>query len=235
MGSKRFKNLDCAYCVRRKSVTGDHIFAREFFLPRDRDRLPQAPTCEYCNNEKSKLEHYLTTVLPFAGRHNQSLENLTELTPKRLNKNHSLQRELQEGKVDVNVSGNEVASKTTGLPVREGTIEALFNYIARGLSWHHWGVYMNPDNEIESLALTAYGEKFFQDNFFSLRPGKRVLANIGNGTVIYEGVQGVDSPQISIWRFRFYGGITLVEAGSPHASTEIGVISGPPDVQIAPN
>lgn len=227
MGSKRFKGLNCAYCVRKKSVTGDHILAREFFLPADRDHLPQAPTCEFCNNEKSKLEHYLTTILPFAGRHKQSFENLTSLTPKRLNKNQALKRELQNGHTQLNLIENGLDSRATALPIRQGTIEALFSYVVRGLSWHHWETYLDPESEIESLALTSEGSKFFQDNFFSLRPGKHIFANIGSGTVIYEGIQGIDSPQISIWRFRFYGGMMLTDTVSRDFSNEIGVISGP--------
>ena len=74
--SKKFKSQRCAYCAEREAVTGDHIFAREFFLPSARANLPQAPICEQCNNEKSKLEHYLTTVLPFGGRHSASPKTL---------------------------------------------------------------------------------------------------------------------------------------------------------------
>jgi 5-methylcytosine-specific restriction endonuclease McrA len=75
--SKKFKGKTCAYCGEREAITGDHVFAREFFLPSDRADLPQAPICGECNNEKSKLEHYLTTVLPFGGRHPASAENLS--------------------------------------------------------------------------------------------------------------------------------------------------------------
>ena len=95
--SKKFKGKRCAYCAEREAVTGDHIFAREFFLPSARANLPQAPICRECNNEKSKLEHYLTTVLPFGGQHPTSLENLESMVPKRLRKNAKLHRELAAG------------------------------------------------------------------------------------------------------------------------------------------
>ena len=74
--SKRFKGKICAYCSTRPAVTGDHIFARAFFLEDKRDNLPQAPACAECNGLKSTLEHYLTTVLPFGGRHPGASENL---------------------------------------------------------------------------------------------------------------------------------------------------------------
>jgi hypothetical protein len=44
-------------------------FARGFFVETRRDRLPKVPACQPCNQVKSGLEHYLATVLPFAGRH----------------------------------------------------------------------------------------------------------------------------------------------------------------------
>lgn len=225
MGSKRFKNLDCAYCNKRKSVAGDHIFAREFFLPVDRDNLPQAPTCEPCNNAKSKLEHYLTTVLPFGGYHPQASMNLTEMVPKRLSRNQSLRRELQENQRTINLVDDGAKSGAMALPIKEGVIEALFFYIVRGLVWHHWVIYISPSTDIEVLILTTYGAQFFQDHLFSLWASNRVFENLGNGTVIYEGIQGVDSSQISVWRFHMYGGIIFTEANAHYFASEVGVIS----------
>lgn len=107
--SKKFKGQRCAYCAERDAITGDHIFAREFFLPSARADLPQAPICQECNNEKSKLEHYLTTVLPFGGQHSASLENLTSMVPKRLRKNARLHSKLAAGrrKTSTHTSGGE--------------------------------------------------------------------------------------------------------------------------------
>ena len=65
--SKKYKGKLCAYCTNKAAEAGDHVFSREFFLVEDRDDLPQAPICDSCNNAKSKLEHYLTAVLPFTG------------------------------------------------------------------------------------------------------------------------------------------------------------------------
>lgn len=233
VASKRFKNIDCVYCMEQKSVAGDHVFAREFFLPADRDNLPQVPTCEECNNKKSTLEHYLTALLPFGGRHAQSSDNLSQLVPGRLKKNEKLLRELQSRQTTAAVveDGNE--TEVTALPIREGTIEELFRYIVRGLAWHHWGTYIFPQSNVEVSALTPDGATLFEQHLFSLRSNNRVLVNLGNGTVIYEGMQGVDAPQISVWRFRMYGGILLTEKGDV-GSTEIGVTSGASGLRRSP-
>jgi len=92
--SKKFKGKTCAYCARDKATTDDHIFAREFFTIADRHNLPKVPACAHCNNAKSKFEHYLTTLFPFAGRHARAVENLVSGVPGRLEKNHKLHREL---------------------------------------------------------------------------------------------------------------------------------------------
>ena len=69
MRSKKFAGELCVYCNSSPAVVPDHVFAREFFLVNQRDKLPQVPACDKCNNEKSHLEHYLTALLPFGGSH----------------------------------------------------------------------------------------------------------------------------------------------------------------------
>ena len=98
MSSKQFRGKLCVYCCERSAVAGDHVFPRELFVERSRANLPQVPTCDLCNNQKSKLEHYLTTILPFGGRHADARENLVNLVPGRLARNLRLGRELNAGR-----------------------------------------------------------------------------------------------------------------------------------------
>ena len=88
----------CVYCSDQPACTGDHVFARSFFVVRVRDNLPQVPACEACNNRKADLERYLTTVLPFGGLHPDAHENLVEQVPRRLTNNLRLPRELAAGR-----------------------------------------------------------------------------------------------------------------------------------------
>lgn len=62
-----------------------------------------------------------------------------------------------------------------------------------------------------------------------MRAAQRVLIDLGNGTVVYEGIQGVDCPEITVWRFRFYGGMILSE-NLAETSTEIGAMSWPIEI-----
>ena len=60
----------------------------------------------------------------------------------------------------------------------------------------------------------------------------RVIAfteNLGDGVFIYEGVQGLDDPVVTVWRFAVYGGLAAYEdVASPEAmGSQIIVLTGP--------
>lgn len=228
MGSKRYKNKLCVYCANRQSVTADHVFAREFFLPNHRGNHPQVPACEPCNNSKSTLEHYLTTILPFGGRHRDSLETLTSLVPKRLAKNQKLRRNLASRSNRVWSIENGICQRATAVPLKAGNIERLFGLIAKGLAWHHWKIYFTEEHELETLILTQAGQQFFEQSIFRLNAAQRVQINLGGGAIQYEGIQGVDCPHVTVWRFTIYGG--LIMCGDPEAlgetCSQIAVITG---------
>jgi hypothetical protein len=229
MASKRFKSQVCAYCAARSSCTEDHVFARAFFLEKHRANLPKAPACRQCNAEKSKLEHYLATVLPFGGRHFDALEALVSKVPRRLRKNQRLHREISDGKTEIELIEDSASSLALAVPVDGNAIERVFVFIVKGLAWHHWRVYLAGGVHVVAQSLTADGCDFFEENFFSLKAAQRVAVNLGAGTFVYEGVQAVDTPTVTAWRFRVYGGALFV-GDDDLASSEIGVLSGPRQV-----
>ncbi len=212
MSSKKYKGKSCIYCSKSLANIGDHVFAREFFLLSHRANLPQVPACDHCNNEKSKLEHYLATVLPFGGLHHDSKENLELMVPKRLAKNKRLQKELQLIKLN-NIYTKE---KSTGLLLSPSAVSfdgeklvELMKYIVKGLLWHHMSIILPNDYTVEVHCLTSAGIKSFYENFFTLRTSSRVHNNLGNGTFEYIGIQAVDTPEISIWLLSTYGSMQL--------------------------
>ena len=142
---KKYKGKLCAYCGVRESTGPDHVLGRGFCTEEHRGNLPQVPACDQCNARKSQLEHYLMTVLPFGGRHRDSRITLQTLVPKRLEKNAKLHRELEIGYI-----GDK-------LPLRENTIEPLFQFIAKGLVWHHWGVILTLQDCAAATVVRADG------------------------------------------------------------------------------
>jgi len=233
MGSKKYKNTTCAYCLTRQSTTGDHVFAREFFLPSKRDRHPIVPCCEQCNFEKSKLEHYLASIFPFGGRHPDAYENLTCMLPPRLKGNRKLHCTLEKFRRRVWTLEDGLYKRTMAIPINPEYVYSLFKYIARGLAYYHWMVTFDEDCIIDVFTPTDIGQEQFDKLLFRLNARNRVYADLGKGTVIYEGAQGIDSSQISIWRILMYGGICF--SGSLHSDATTGgqiiVMTGPKSME----
>ncbi|MDD3182308.1 MAG: HNH endonuclease [Alphaproteobacteria bacterium] len=209
---KGYKNKTCVYCGREGcSETADHVVAREFFLKSQRANLPKVPSCAKCNGEKSSLEHYLTTVLPFGGRHADATTNLSEMVPQRLEKNAKLRRHLisEKGRIWSEEAGLLLPHMT--LPIDSDKLNQLFCYIIKGLIWHHWGLLLPCDYFIGASSLTKEGESFFLD-LFNKNPRREVNVSLGKGTFKYEGRQGTDDPYITLWRFTIYGGVVFSES-----------------------
>lgn len=219
---KKFKGTICVYCAINPSETDDHAFAKQFLLLDKREKrqnILDVPACEPCNNEKSKLERYLTAVLPFGGRHEDARLNL-ENVPKRLSGNPSLRRSLAQGRRKVWVQERHgLYVPTTVLPIEPGSIEKLFEFIVKGLVWRHWQSYITAEYFVEVEALRE-GEGDRWEYFFSnINPHLKVRADLGNGTFLYEGFRDIDSPQTTDWRFSLYGGLRL--GGGPKERREV--------------
>ena len=67
------------------------------------------------------------------------------------------------------------------------------------------------------------------DRFMRMQAKESVHCNLGSGTFVYEGIQGLDNAAVSAWRFSIYGGITL--SGDPNfpgeEAVQIGALTGP--------
>ena len=216
--SKRFKGKTCVYCgAEGASSTGDHVFAREFFPLSKRHNLPQVPACERCNRAKADLEHYLTALLPFGGKHDDALPMLQKMVPPRLAKNAKLHRALARGQSHVWEAQNGVYKPTMTLPFDGEKLAALFRYIVKGLVAHHWGVQVPADYYVQAGMLTAEGERLFEKTL-ALNAVARVKASLGDGAFEYEGAQSESDPRLSIWKFKIYGGLKLTDHGVPGES-----------------
>ncbi len=225
--SKRFKGKRCVYCSERPSTAPDHVFAREFFLPEHRAHLPQVPACDKCNREKATLEHYVSALLPFGGRHSVAGRNLAEMVPKRLAKNARLHRTFREGMGHLWAMESGVVVPVSTVPVQSDQLMRLFEFVARGLAAFHWQLVLNPRTQVHALALTPAGEARF-DRMFAIPSNALVLNSLGSGTFSYEGAQDSTMPEATAWRVRVYGGATFADPRLPgHVSRSFGVLTIP--------
>jgi hypothetical protein len=203
--SNKFNGKQCVYCESGQSTkSGDHIFPRKLFLEHRRGNLPKVPCCKICNDKKSTLEHYLLTILPFGARHADALENLTSQVSGRLDQNVSLHKKLYQGQgiqYIKNKAGLFVPSMT--IPINTNKLTELFNYIARALANFHFNVRILGDElTISSIDLNI-------DSLLSGKVKKKVNNDLGNGTVVYRGVQANDNDKITAWEFIIYGGLQI--------------------------
>jgi hypothetical protein len=113
---------------------------------------------------------------------------------------------------------------STALPFEPERLVQLFKYVVRGVLFYHWNVRLTKDHFSEITLLGSDLQKIF--DCMMQRPAKdRVKVDLGNGTIIYDGVQGTDLDIISVWRFSLYGSFTLIGAGEE--SVQIGALTGP--------
>lgn len=216
--SKRFKDKICTYCGSiGASNTGDHVFAREFFPESRRANLPKVPACEPCNRSKSEMEHYLTTVLPFASQHPGANKLLVSKTPGRLARNMKLHRELAEGYGGVLAHENGVLSPRLTVPFEHRSLTALFRMVLRGLVAYHWQVHIPQDYFVGAGTMAKAGDQFMRQLFIK-NANQHVAVDLGDGLILYEGVQAVDNRALTIWRFQLYGGTQF--GGDPQTPNE---------------
>jgi hypothetical protein len=213
--SKRFKGKTCAYCAGIGiSETGDHIFAREFIPVEHRAELPQVPACRGCNGVKSKLEHYLATVMPLGGRHPLSAQISMQRVTRRLEANQRLHRDLRDGRLDAWHTERGKTYLTSALPFEGEKLERLFAMITKGLTLFHFDQVLPVDWAVGAGFLTRKAEGMHED--WLIKPGmNRVTGSIGAGLFEYEGVQGASEPCFTIWRHRIYGGLMLANKDRP--------------------
>lgn len=233
--SKKFKGKTCVFCqIKPSSPTGDHVFAREFFMIALRGNLPKVPCCARCNREKSDLEHYLTAVLPFGGRHSNAAGNLQTLVPKRLAKNLKLKRQLEQGRTNGwQMTRGGVLEPTMTLPFDASKLEAWGALVVQGLLWHHWQVLVPAEYDVVSACFGEAGNELLA-RLSQMRAHQRVNCNLGNGTFVYAGMQSGSDPALTVWEILVFGGAVLGEDPSApnEVSTRLGVITGPKRMKI---
>ena len=210
----KFDGERCIYCENASADSSDHVVGRKFFLVERRANLPQIPACGRCNNEKSKLENYLMVVLGFGAKHRDAAINLkTQVLHRLENKaNAKLLQKLQRG---YSRSGG------TSIPFEHEPLEKLFAMIARALAWQHFGVRLGDGfSAIASIFANEAEEGFAQ----MLSHGKtHVSGDLGEGTFIYEGEQGVEYPELTLWRFEIYGGVDFGGGSTVHGRSSLAI------------
>lgn len=208
-GSKKYKNKLCVYCRRRRSATADHVFPRELFHIEQRNKIPKVPSCEKCNNEKSRLEHYLTAVLPFGATHSDAKRALSVDAAKRLNNNHKLYRILKNNFSYANIPlKNGCFQKRLGVTLDYEVLHEWIGFVGRGLMWYHWGRRLPLKFSFEVFTPSSHGIEYLS-NLFQMSSPLRVNVQLGDDVVKYKGIMIDIDEGLSIWAVQLLGGMTV--------------------------
>jgi hypothetical protein len=226
--SKKYKGKVCVYCRQNISATADHIFPREIFQAEQRIMLPKVPACVSCNNEKSKLELYLLSVLPFGATHPNAHKVLSIDVPKRLNKNRKLREKLKEGFGYKDFLSNNGIEKKLSVEFDAQQLNDFVGFVGRGLMWHHWGIILPLTCTLKVFTPTPAGIVFL-NRLFQLQTKYRVEAHLGDGTVRYKGIMSETDEGVSVWAVQLLGGITVSDDKLKHlfSNSFVAILTGP--------
>jgi len=223
--NKAHRKGACAYCGSDSNLTADHVIARSFFIEEHRGNLPIVSSCNTCNNEKSKLEHILVTILQFGSKAQPSAQ-IIQSTYRRLEKNRALDRKLTSSLAIEQVAG---ALQIT-VDGDQGALESLCEYIVKGLTLHLWNKNIGEKWKVRASFLTKDSSDFYDQYFVNFKD-RVVLNNYGDGIFKYEVIRDDPRLNIDIWKISWMKGAEYT--GDPEMpnfkTSNLYVFSGPED------
>ena len=178
------------------------------------------------------VEDYLTGVMPLGGRHADAMELMTNVMPRRLEKNKRLSREIANGlhaNIVVTPDGKTYVDGGK-FRIDNSQFRKLALYIAKGLSHYHWGMFVGGENLVsDSLFLTPAGaglvDAFAVEQFDLKEDG-----NFADGALVYEGYASTSIPGLTRWRMKLYNVRLTGDARFPGATIDaIDVLTAPTD------
>ena len=209
--SKRYKGKDCAYCRGlRISETNDHVVPRAFFLDDDRAAgltLPQVPACAACNNEKSKLEEYASSMLLAGTEHVDAERYRLEKVRPRLQRNAKLRAELRLDRDPEWVRINGVLQKMHMISLQPEKLSKLLEFIVLGLYRYHLGKPLLAGWRAQAQMIAPENEHVFLSGLSpDFPPGCWTIEqDLGRGAFTYWGIQSAVNEWFSIWAMSLHG------------------------------
>jgi len=201
---KALRGSLCAYCGECPATTEDHVIGRNFFPVHLRSNLPKVPACSDCNGRKSNYEHAMA-VFPFGSEHPSAQDMLRSKVKRRLEENHRLHRQIQQGQKDVDIINPDGSTATTiAIPFDNEQTLNLFNMIIRGLLWHHWGSPLPSSHVIRLFWLTDQKLGLFKKFILNLSPDQFQNVSLANGTFWYQFTRNPDDPFFTAWILGIY-------------------------------
>ncbi len=84
-----------------------------------------------------------------------------------------------------------------------------------------------PQDSVNAGILTERGKEITR-RLLAMNAKDRAMATLAGGLIEYEGARAFDTPALTIWRYRLYGGVLFADVDSKgHATKNIWAFSAP--------
>jgi hypothetical protein len=136
--------------------------------------------------------------MPFGGQHADASQTL-QMVEARLAKNRSLAARLSQTFRHVLSSRNgSPFALTATIQIKTSDLISLYEHIARGLAFFHWGITLPEEEVVVRAAFLRTPANEMTEALLAARAAKREKVDLGEGAFLYEGAQAVDCPQITV-------------------------------------
>jgi hypothetical protein len=204
MASKNHKNKPCAYCG-GESASKDHVIARTFFTVKHRSNIPIVPSCMKCNNKKSSLKNYISTIFLMARHGDPDPEGSVNEFMRRLDKNKKLARQiLPKMKLTLFPTPSGMQAPLPTMPFDGEKYENLLLYIIKGLTYHHFGI--GCYGAVDAIVSFHGMDKNKLYAPLGLPDRATIERILGDGQFTYRTYQAPAVPELILWDLNmFYG------------------------------
>ena len=173
------------------------------------------------------------TVFPFGSEHPSAQDMLRSNVKRRLEKNHRLGHQIQQGQKDVTIVNPDGSMDTTiAIPLDDEQTLNLFNMIIRGLLWHHWCSPLPSSHVVRLFWLTDHGLGLFKKFILSLSPDQFQDVSLANGTFCYQFTRNPDDPFFTAWILDIYPILNVcgVDNNGQLLRCHVAALTGPQEV-----
>ncbi len=198
----------CAYCGKRRKITRDHVIPKSLFdrpLPK---YMPTVPSCNECNNDKSKHDSFLRDILvmDYAACESPIAKKIfDEKVMRAMSRGQSLAAKImvESGKpIDIKTPSGLIVDTAYMGKFSFARAVSMFGYTVRGLNYRLRKTVLSKDCEIRVLRTAANDIAYCHGIFDSI--GAPPPIGIGQGVFSMRCAFCDGHPDISLWLLTFY-------------------------------
>lgn len=192
----------CTYCGDDVGSTNDHVVAKSLLQVDHRQQNIWVPSCCKCNNQKARLEDYISAVFLMSMDVPQAIRYSAV---RRLSVNSKYIRSISQSSEPLQVTlddGSVVPGRSFHIDNR--AISDLYRFIATGLYRHHTAKIIDWYSLLAVATDYIDGDEEHLERAFLNSDFPKFHGSLGHGSFEYTGTVTDDKLGLSIWKMRLY-------------------------------